>query len=142
MLRKGKAEDYHALFAIYMHPKVIPHMTFDAMTKKQFVPVFKDLTEEDTLYVYQNPGGELAATCIVCDDDAPSEHCATITTFAVNPNLHRQGVGTKFLTEVINEIRKDGHIKRIELTVDADNEEGLKFFEKLGFQAEGCKKNI
>jgi ribosomal protein S18 acetylase RimI-like enzyme len=140
MLRKGKPKDYDALFAIYMDPTVTPHMVFDATTKKQFAPIFKGLTEFDTLYVYQNPDFELAATCIVCGNETPSEHCVEITTFAVNPKFHHQGVGTKFLTEIINEIRKDEDIKRIELTVTADNEIGLKFFEKQGFEVEGTLK--
>ncbi|CAF4356850.1 unnamed protein product, partial [Rotaria sordida] len=57
-----------------------------------------------------------------------------------NPNFHRQGIGTKFIRELIHELRKDEQIKRIELFAEADNEIGLNFYKKVGFQVEGCLK--
>ena len=54
--------------------------------------------------------------------------------------FQHQGIGTKFLGELIDEVRKNEEIKRIELYAEADNEIALKFYKKFGFQIEGCLK--
>ncbi|CAF2253395.1 unnamed protein product, partial [Rotaria magnacalcarata] len=54
------------------------------------------------------------------------------------PNFQRKGFGTRFMRELIEELRKDKRTKRLELYVVVGNEIGLNFYKKLGFQVEGC----
>jgi putative acetyltransferase len=145
MFRAGRPRDFDALFPIYMDPVTNRFLGLEIMDKKDFQPILKDLTEEDTLYVSQNPDGQIAATCIVSAEDNRCDHCFSISFFATNSKFQRQGVGSKFLKEVIEKIRIDPHITRIEILVDADNEPALNFFKKHGFQQEavlkkGCKR--
>ncbi len=138
MLRLGTEKDFDALYPIYMHPTVNPYLSFEIMSQEEFLPVFNDLLASGNLYIYENSDGQVLATCIVCRLNRRSAHTICLTTLATNPNFQRQGIGTKFLRELINEIRKDEEIKRIELYAEVDNEIALNFYKKLGFQVEGC----
>ncbi|CAF1304910.1 unnamed protein product [Rotaria sp. Silwood1] len=140
MLRLGTDNDFDALYPIYMHPVVNPYFSFEIMSKEEFLPIFNELTASGTLYVYENSDGQVAATCIAQRAERRCAHVVSLTTLATNPNFHRQGIGTKFMQELINELRKDQQIKRIELFAEADNEIALNFYKKLGFQLEGCLK--
>jgi RimJ/RimL family protein N-acetyltransferase len=140
MLRLGTTDDFDALYSIYMHPTVNPYLSFEIMNKEQFLPIFQELTNSGTLYIYENIDGEVAATCIVCRQVRRCAHVVCLSTFATNPKCHRQGIGSKFMRELINEIRKDEQIKRIELYAEIDNDIALNFYKKMGFQVEGCLK--
>ncbi|CAF1438090.1 unnamed protein product [Rotaria sordida] len=140
MLRLGRDNDFDALYSIYMHPTVNPYLSFEIMSKEEFLPLFNELTTSGTLYIYENSDGQITATCIVERSKRRCAHVISLSTFATNPNFHRQGIGTKFIRELIHELRKDEQIKRIELFAEADNEIGLNFYKKVGFQVEGCLK--
>lgn len=140
MLRLGTQNDYDALYSIYMHPTVNPYLNFEIMSKEEFLPIFNDLTESRTLYIYENADKQVTATCIVDRLVRRCSHTVCLTTLATNPNFQRQGIGSKFLRELINEIRKDEQIKRIELYAEDDNEIALNFYKKFGFQVEGRLK--
>ncbi|CAF0771909.1 unnamed protein product [Adineta ricciae] len=140
MLRLGTIEDIDALHRIYMHPTVNPYLNFEIMNKEDFLPIFQELIDSGKLYIYENTDGAVLATCFVSRQPRRISHIAYISTLATNPNYQRQGIGTKFMHELINEIRKDKDVKRIELYAEADNEIALNFYKKLGFQIEGCLK--
>ena len=140
MLRLGTADDLAALYPIYMHSTVNPYLSFEIMSKEEFLPIFDELINSGVLYIYENTDGQVAATCIVCRSQRRSAHVVCLSTFATNPEFHRQGIGSKFMRELIDEIRKDERIKRIELHAEADNEIALNFYKKFGFQVEGCLK--
>jgi ribosomal protein S18 acetylase RimI-like enzyme len=140
MFRTGKPRDFDALFPVYMDPVINRFLGLEIMSKKEFLPIFKEITEFDTLYVCQNPDGEMAATCIVTADENRRLHTVSLTFFATNPKFQRQGIGSKFLTELLERIRKDKQIKRIETFFESDNEPALNFFKKHGFQHEVCLK--
>jgi len=140
MLRLGTEKDFDALYPIYMHPTINPYLNFEVMSKEEFLPILNELIQSGTLYIYENADGQVTATCIVCRAERRCAHTVCLTTLATNPNFQRQGIGSKFLRELINEIRKDDEIKRIELYVETDNEIALNFYKKLDFQIEGCLK--
>jgi ribosomal protein S18 acetylase RimI-like enzyme len=138
MLRLGTDTDFDALYPIYMHPIVNPYLSFEIMDKEEFLPIFKELVNSGTLYVYENTDGQVTATCIVRRLKRRCAHVVCLSTLATNPNFQRKGIGTMFIKELINEVRKDEEIKRIELYVEADNETAIAFYTKLGFQVQGC----
>ncbi|CAF4194430.1 unnamed protein product [Rotaria magnacalcarata] len=109
MLRLGTENDFDALYPIYMHPTVNPYLNFEIMSKEEFLPLFHELITSGTLYVYENDDGQVVAT----------------------------GFGTRFIRELVEELRKDKRTKRLELYVVVGNEIALNFYHKLGFQVEG-----
>lgn len=140
MLRSGTNNDFDELYSIYMHPSVNPFLSFEIMSKEDFLPIFHQLATSGTLYVYENNDKRIIATCILSRLTRRLSHVICLNTFATNPDFQRQGFGTKFIREILDELRKDEEIKRVELYAESDNEIALKFYKKLGFQVEGCLK--
>jgi len=62
-------------------------------------------------------------------------------TIAVHPDYQGLGIGTRLCRSLIDEARKLGTIKRIELFCREDNHYAVRFYEKLGFQTEGILTN-
>lgn len=140
MLRKGTTNDFDALYPIYMHPIVNPYLSFEIMDQQAFRPIFDEKLRSGTLYVYENDQDEIVATAIVKEYERRCAHVRCITTFATNPNFTCQGFGTKFMKALLDHLRVDEQVKRIELFAEADNPIALSFYQKLGFQIEGCLK--
>ena len=138
MLRLGSHDDFDALYPIYMHRKVNPYLSFEIMSKELFRPIFDQLINSGTLFVYEQPAGHIAATCIARRGQRRCAHVVCLSTLATDPTCHRQGVGSTFVRDLIAHLAKDKQVKRIELYAEADNDIALKFYQKLGFHIEGC----
>jgi ribosomal protein S18 acetylase RimI-like enzyme len=68
-----------------------------------------------------------------------AKHVVTLGTLATHPDYQGQGVGTRFMTTLIQLLKQKG-IKRIDLCAEEDNPKALAFYQKLGFQLEGVLK--
>lgn len=68
-------------------------------------------------------------------------HVATLVGVGVLPEYRSKGIGKEILRKMITWVEKETKIERLQLTVYADNEIAIKFYEKLGFVKEGLFKN-
>jgi len=68
-------------------------------------------------------------------------HVATLVGVGVLPEYRGKGIGRAMLEKMIDWVKKETKIERLQLTVYADNEGAIKFYEKLGFVKEGLFKN-
>ena len=139
MLRKGTKADFDDLYEIYMDKSVNPFLGFETMSKTEFLPVFDELTSAHDLYVYELDG-KIAATCRTTRYTSRRHHVASLETIATNPTFQRRGIGTTFILEVLEVLKKSG-VKRIELSYEADNPKTGEFYQKLGFKHEGTFKD-
>lgn len=55
----------------------------------------------------------------------------------VTPAWHRKGVGSKMLAAVLDVADNWMNLRRVELTVYADNEAAIGLYQKFGFETEG-----
>lgn len=55
----------------------------------------------------------------------------------VTPDWHRKGVGSKLLAAVLEVADNWMNLRRVELTVYADNEAAIGLYQKFGFETEG-----
>ncbi len=55
----------------------------------------------------------------------------------VTPEWHRKGVGSKLLAAVLDVADNWMNLRRVELTVYADNEAAIGLYQKFGFETEG-----
>lgn len=145
---EGSEDDFDTLYEIYMHNKVNPFLDFEVMDKASFKPIFQNMLSQGQLYLYrQSPSsndskaGPIVATGIVKTHKARVSHCATITSFATHPNHCKQGIGSAFMKHILEMLKQQG-IRRVDLYAEADNESGLHFFKKLGFQLEGVMRDL
>ncbi|MGM0443798.1 MAG: N-acetyltransferase family protein [Fibrobacterota bacterium] len=67
------------------------------------------------------------------------DHCAFVT-LSVLKEYRRQGIGRALMEEVISWARQE-QLHRIELSVITDNRSAVRVYERVGFQAEGIKRD-
>jgi len=140
MKRLTRMSDMQAIYAIYMHPTVIPFLWHEQKSIEDFEPIFEDLINRKTFYVYEIDE-EIASFYHLSRHAGRSSHVAYLGTFAVNPKLHRQGMAFRILSEQIAELRELG-LKRMELIVESDNHHAIALYKKLGFQIEGTLRKF
>ncbi|BAQ81217.1 GNAT family N-acetyltransferase [Pseudomonas sp. St29] len=63
-------------------------------------------------------------------------HCADVA-MGVSPAWQRQGVGSRLLAAVLEVADNWMNLRRVELTVYADNQPAIALYQKFGFETEG-----
>lgn len=140
MKRLATPDDFAIVHAIYMHPSVIPFLGHEAKSADDFLPIYQDLCNRRSFYLYQVDGA-IAGFYHLSRHTGRSSHVAYLGSFAVNPAFHRRGLGEKMLQELIDEARGNG-IRRVELIVESDNRKALALYHKLGFVIEGTLRKF
>ena len=140
MRRLATSQDLEAVFSIYMHEKVVPFLGYDPMPLDEFRPIYKELVESRSFFIYEAEGcvaGFYRATRY----PGRVSHVACFGTLAVDPSLHGKGIAHAMVSDGIARLEAEG-VKRIELYVESDNAPGLRFYEKLGFEREGTLRKF
>lgn len=135
MRRLATRDDEAAVFAIYMHARVIPFLSVDPMPREAFHAVYEELLASGGFFVFEVDGavaGFYSATRYA----ARTRHVVCLGTLAVDPALHGSGVAYAMLHDALARLRADG-IRRVELYVECDNARARRFYERLGFVVEG-----
>ena len=140
MRRLATHQDLEAVFSIYMHEKVVPFLGYDPMALEEFRPIYKELVDSRSFYVYEAEG-RVAGFYRATRYPGRVRHVACFGTLAVDPSLHGKGIALAMLNDAIARLQADG-IKRIELYVESDNAPGLRFYQKLGFEHEGTLRKF
>jgi L-phenylalanine/L-methionine N-acetyltransferase len=68
------------------------------------------------------------------------KHCSTIDLLAVRPDFRRNGVGRALVSTAIAAADEGLQLRRIETSIAAESTALKKFYESLGFVAEGVKR--
>ena len=89
--RLAEERDLRAIFAIYMHPSVVPFLGFDPMPLEGFRPIYEDLLRGRNFFVYET-SGRLGGFYKAWRHPGRSHHVACIACLAVNPHLQGRGV--------------------------------------------------
>lgn len=135
MLRPATLDDFDVIYSIYMEESVNPFLSFEAMPRDEFGPLFQGFMRTREVYVYEYEG-QVAAAMNVTRGQWRMAHVATLGSIAVHADSHSEGVGSAFLSDMLAKLGSEG-IKRVELTVDVDNPKAMSFYEGMGFQREG-----
>lgn len=140
MRRPATPEDIDAVFALYMHEKVVPYLGYDPMPLEDFRPIYKQLLDGGDFFIYERDG-RIAGFYRASRYTGRVRHVAGLGTLAVDPELHGQGIAMAMVTDAIERLKSEG-VKRIELIVESDNAPALRFYEKLGFEREGTLRRF
>ena len=98
----------------------------------------RKLIQNETFHVLTwSENGEVFGHCVLFR--AADE--AEITSFSVRSDLRGQGIGTKFLTELLQYVRQDG-AKIAFLDVRESNTAARRLYEKCGFSVLGRRKRF
>lgn len=140
MRRLATPQDLEAVFSIYMHEKVVPFLGYDPMPLDQFRPIYRELVESRSFYIYEAEG-RVAGFYRATRYPGRVSHVACFGTLAVDPSFHGKGIAHAMVNDGIARLVAEG-VKRIELYVESDNTPGLRFYEKLGFEREGTLRKF
>lgn len=138
MRRLATPADFDRVYDIYMHDEVVPYLGFDPMPREHFSKVFTPLFESGCFYVYEVEG-QVQGFYKVQRHLGRAAHVAYLGTLAVAPEAKGQGVARHMMSEAIDKLRHAG-IRRVELTVEADNPRAIAFYERFGFSYEGRQR--
>jgi ribosomal protein S18 acetylase RimI-like enzyme len=132
-LRKATLADLDKIYPIYMDKTVNPYMSFPIMSKEEFQSLFQTLLGELVLHEKNN---EILALVVATKLPYRSSHVAYISKLAIHPHFQNQGLGSQLFAQLITDL-KQKNITRLELKVESDNQNAIRFYKKLGFQIEG-----
>jgi ribosomal protein S18 acetylase RimI-like enzyme len=125
-LRKVVLKDFDRIYPIYMDKTVNPYMSFPIMSREDFLSLFQQLLGELMLYEEDN---NVLALIVVTRFLYRSSHVAYISKLAINPDFQNNGLGSQLFIKVISDSKENG-IKRLELKVESDNHNAIKFYKK------------
>jgi putative acetyltransferase len=130
--------DRDRVYDIYMHDEVVPYLGFDPMPRDAFSKVFDPLFESGCFYVYELDG-QVQGFYKAQRHIGRAAHVAYLGTLAVAPEVKGRGVAGAMLEDAIARLRRAG-VRRVELTVEADNPRAIAFYQRLGFMQEGTQR--
>jgi len=112
-----------------------PYLTYDEMEKEEFVDIFVGLLQTTTLFVVELDN-EIVSTYRLIPKQNRQAHTWYLGSFTVKNNLQGRGLGLQIL-EHIKDIMTQNNKRRIELTVDINNDAAVHLYKKAGFAIEG-----
>lgn len=128
-------KDVDILYDLYMDDVSNPYLTYDHMDKNEFERIYHELLPTKTLYVVEADDKVIASYRLIPKSDRQA-HTIYLGGFVVNHSLKGKGLGSKILEHIKNMATTEG-VKRIELTVDLENEGAIRLYSKTGFVIEG-----
>ncbi len=138
MLRLAQPTDLDAVYAIYMHPDVVPYLGYEPLSLPDFRPIFQELIECRAFYILERDGA-VAGFCRATRQPGRASHVVYLGTFAVSPQWRGTGLAREFMEQIIEMLESRGAL-RLELMLEADNPRAFAFYSKLGFVQEGLMR--
>jgi len=136
--RCAQASDFESVYRISMHPAVIPFLSFEPMSRRDFQPIFAGLLDSERFFIFEcaaAPGG----FAHVSRHPGRSRHTAFISTLAVDPHLHASGFAHAMMQRILADLRSQS-VRRVELVVETDNLRAIRFYKRNGFSIEGTMR--
>lgn len=137
--RLAESRDLQAVFDLYMDQSSNPYLTYDPMSYEAFSSLFTSILQEKNLFVAETDG-EIVGTYRLIQKTHRQSHILYLGGFTVKTSMKGKGLGFEILKHIVN-VAEAGSLKRIELTVDTENQAAISLYRKVGFQIEGKLKN-
>ena len=117
-----------------------PYLGYDPMEKDRFVEIYSQLVTSNSFYVCEIENNIVG---FYQSDRYPgrASHVAYIGTFAVAPKYHGKGIAKSILENEITQLRNEG-VLRIEIIIESDNDNAIRFYKKMGFEHEGTLRKF
>lgn len=134
-MRDATSDDIDALFPIYADPANTHHLGFESVTEDDFPLLLIDLDLLDGLRVARLENTIVGAIRVTRLSHSMA-HVAELASVAIHPDHHGRGVGRAMVERLLDDLASDG-VRRVQLSVGADNQPGIAFWTALGFKKEG-----
>jgi RimJ/RimL family protein N-acetyltransferase len=133
--RLAATNDFDTVYELYMNEHSNQFLTYDPMEKDDFKLIYNELLPTNTLFVAEL-NDEVIGTYRLIRKTHRQADTVYLGGFTIKSSHKGQGLGTGILNHIKEEAASLG-IKRIELTVDIQNEAAINLYEKTGFEKEG-----
>lgn len=111
---------------------------FDIESKSKMITAIT--AEKNSAIFFAEENEELTGYLIAKGGSAKRNLHTAYLVIGILENIRGQGIGTELFQELMKWAR-DKELHRLELTVMAGNEAGLRLYKKQGFQIEGTKRH-
>jgi len=133
--RLASSGDFDNIYDLYMEESANPYLTYDPVSKDDFIVIYNQLLKTGTLFVVENEGAIIATYRLIPKTDRQA-HTIYLGSFTIKKDFQGKGFGKKIL-EHIKAYAAEQHKIRIELTVDINNAAAIALYKKSGFDVEG-----
>ncbi len=142
LVRQAKDEDWLGAYEILQSPQVVyftGHATPPSKedTRKRWET---RLAEPNVHTLVAETTGQIVGYVRMGQGRGKGSHVGTISTILVHPNWQYRGIGTRLAEEMLNLAYDSLGLKRLRITVHADNQAAIHIYEKLGFEIEGTER--
>jgi L-amino acid N-acyltransferase YncA len=138
-IRLATDKDMKAIWEIWMQDHVIKYMSFEKMAFSEFQPLFHSMAETSQIYVLvEQEAGEEKVIAVRRLEFGKEEcsHVVGMYSLGLHKDYLKKGYGHKFYEQLLELIKKNKSIKRVELTQSEGNEAAFHLAEKYGFEVE------
>ena len=132
-------KDLQPIYDLYMEPDSNPYLTYDIMPLENFIAIYRELLQSQTLFVGEI-SGEIVASYRLIPKLYRQAHVYYLGSFVVKKGMHGKGIGSRVLQQILEYAKENGK-SRIELTVDLHNQAAIHLYKKSCFVIEGTVKN-
>jgi RimJ/RimL family protein N-acetyltransferase len=133
--RPATANDFDAIYKLYMHPATNPHLAFDIVPQEDFLPTYQKILEEGELMVVLDEK-KIIGSYHLFNKEYRQSDTVYLATLVIDPEMVGKGYGRTTLLHIIRSLTAQKK-NRIELEVSVSNETAVRFYEKAGFIIEG-----
>jgi L-phenylalanine/L-methionine N-acetyltransferase len=139
-VRRRRASDDAALMELFNEQIFIDMaLTRGAfVTLEEFQSWLKGLAKTRFEIVYEHADDVVGYGALFCMDDRLS-HCGWIC-LGVRENFQHRGIGACLMNTLMVTAELIAGLRRVQLTVFADNDGALKLYQKFGFEIEGLHR--
>lgn len=136
--RLASPQDFPVVYDLYMEKSANPYLTYDPMSKEDFIILYNKLLETETVFVAENEDEIIATYRLISKTDRQS-HTIYLGSFTIKNDWQGKGFGKNILDH-IKVCAAEQQKVRIELTVDINNAAAIALYKRSGFEIEGVVK--
>ncbi|EGA90427.1 acetyltransferase [Planococcus donghaensis MPA1U2] len=142
-IRKAVQADAEQLAALMQHVEESNLMLFEPgerkITSGQLQKGLLSMDEKSTVFVAENQNELIGYLVVIRENIKRKQHSAYLV-IGVHQDVRGSGIGTKLLF-AMEKWATANALRRIELTVIAQNKKAIALYEKMGFKIEGVKRD-
>ena len=143
-IRRGKTEDWKSIFQIQKSPEFVRYTGYSSPPSEQRVREKweKRLSEPlfHTLVAETDDSKEVVGYVRLKQGDGKASHVGEVSILAVRADWQRKGIGMQLMRAILDLADNSLALKRLRLTLHADNEAAIRLYERLGFGMEGRER--
>lgn len=138
-IRAREPEDYEQIAALMNLPNVRWGTLQLPFTSKERWRKLSESPPDGMTCIVAELGGRLVGIAAVTRHKGRRRHVGDIS-ISVHDDFCRRGIGSAMLRALVDASDNWLNLKRLELTVNVDNETATRVYKRLGFEVEGTRR--